>query len=160
MDTSNPSRPEGKRTSPRADARAADRAYRVSFSLAEDAPPLARVKDGATALTEAGRKVEECWRSLGEGRPYLEPVAVSIGPRTVQGILRLKPAHPLALSLPATARLFKVLSARALAGAGHRSAGGIWKKGFTEKPLDTLKQVVDARAALKARPKPRAKPKG
>jgi hypothetical protein len=179
MDTSKPSRPEGSRTSAKADARGASRAYWVSFSLREEAAPLARIKAGASVLTGSGRKVAECWRSLGEGRPWLEPDALSVGPRSVQGILRLDPGHPQAVTLSSAARLFKALSARLLAEAGEGpakgsakgagkgpvraalqgSAAGIWKQGFTGKPLETLKQVVEAQAAFKARTKTPAQAK-
>lgn len=166
MDTSHPSRPEGRQASAKAGARRAAQAYWVSFSLRDEAVPLVRMDGGESVLTEGGRKVAECWRALGEGRPFLEPDAVSIGPRTVQGILRLMPGHLQAQELIAAARLFKALSARALAGdrPARASAAGIWKKGFAERPLDTLKQVVDARAALKAlearaMTKAKAKPK-
>lgn len=161
MDTSNPSRPKDKRASAKADAREPSQAYWVAFSLREEADPLAENRGGGTWLTERGRMIEACWRSLGEGRPYLEPDSVSIGPRTVQGILRLKPGHPQALTLFAAARLFKLLSARALTGGENGSVNpsspGMWKRGFTEKPLDTLKQVVDARAALDTRATPKSK---
>ena len=155
MDTSKPSRPEGERASAQADARGVSQAYWVSFALREEAAPLARIKAGTPVLTGAGRKVADCWRSLGEGRPWLEPEELSIGPRSVQGILRLDPGHPRAVTLSAAARLFKALSARLLAeaGEGAAQAAGIWKKGFTEKPLESLKQVVDARAAFKAQTK-------
>lgn len=155
MGTSQPSRSRGQRA---AQARAATLAFMVSLAAREDASPFTEpAKSGEPAPNARGRLLAECWMGLGEGRPFLETDAFALGPRSLQGILRLKTGAPQALDLPAAVRLFKVLSARYLArlsGTSARGAAGLWKKGYVETPLATLKQVVEARAALKAKPKP------
>lgn len=163
MDTSNPSRPKGSRA---AEGQARSRkasTHLVSLALSKDAPPLVEIKGGETVITGPGRILSETWRSLGEGRPYLETDTFALGPRSLRGILRLKSGDPLALALPAAIRLFKLLAARAIANsvgkpgsAGKannaevtlRGAGAIWRRGYAEKPLATLKQVVEARKSL------------
>lgn len=151
MGTSQPSRSRGKRA---AKAQGATLAFKVSIAAREDASPFTEPARAGEALPNArGRLLAECWRGLGEGRPYLETDACALGPRSLQGILRLKAGVPQALDLPAAIRLFKVMSAQSLAnlsGAPARGAAGLWKKGYVETPLATLKQVVEARAALKA----------
>ena len=151
MGTSNPSRPKGKRAGSKAESRTA-LVFRVSLAAREDAPPFLENRAGKAVLTDRGRLVAECWRGLGDGRPSLEPDEISIGPRTVDVILRLKDSGQTPLSLPAAIRLFKATASRALAGSSAsapKPAGSIWQKGYKEKRLTTLKQVVEARAALR-----------
>jgi hypothetical protein len=174
MDTSNPSRPRGsdpkgangpsgsKGIALKAKGRAAvSQAFWVSLESRDDAPPFTQIKGGEKVLTPLGAAVYAAWRSLGDGRPSLVTDAFAIGPHSFQGILRIKDA-PDAPALPTALRLFKTLSARSASpvdrdeDAARSPASALWKKGYAEKALSTLKQVVDARAALKKAHTPRA----
>lgn len=156
MGTSDSSRTRGKHPALKAKGGkgrpGAVETYWVSLAAKEEAPPFAETGEGGKppALTEKGRMLAACWRNLGKGRPSLETDALSIGPRLVQGILRIRPGGEDPLTLSGAVRLFKVLSTHSLAG-GSAPASTVWKKGYAERPLATLKQVVEARGALKSR---------
>lgn len=168
MDTSNPSRPKGKIAGLEVQNRArASQAYWVSLTSKEGAPPFAIPTKDGLALTDHGRALAEFWIALGEDRPSLASDDMAIGPRSIQGILRIKSSGADPLTLTEAVRLFKAGSARALAAVGRPkpraskaatgdnppvtsgAAPAIWKKGYSERELQTLKQVVEARAALK-----------
>lgn len=168
MDTSNPSRPKGKIVGPPGQIRTrSTQSYWVNLTSKEDAPPFAILRKDGLTLTPHGRALAEFWTALGDGRPSLASDDMIIGPRSIQGILRIKSHGTDPLTLPEAVRLFKAGSARALAAinrpkprASKPSAGdnppvtsgaapAIWKRGYSERELMTLKQIVEARAALK-----------
>lgn len=157
MGLSNPSRPGSGSGAKGAALKATVRttssqAFWISVEAREDAPLFLETKGKNSAPTLLGAAVFTAWRNLGEGRPALVTDAFALGPRSFQGILRIKSATD-APTLATALRLFKALSARALsvpeADAGFPGASALWKRGYSEKALTTLKQVVDARAALK-----------
>jgi hypothetical protein len=152
MGISNPSRPKGKAAALKAARPGASQAFWISVEARDDAPPFLDGKGSASAPTLLGAAVFTAWRNLGEGRPALVTDAFALGSHSFQGILRIKPG-PDSPTLSTALRLFKALSARALsvpeADAGFPGASALWKRGYREKALTTLKQVVDARAAVK-----------
>lgn len=151
MGTSNPSRPKGIRAAGRAGSGKAS-VHLVTLTLDGDAGPLLEAMGGAIVPTAAGRAVSEAWRTLGKGRPGIETDAYAMDARSLRGILRL-PADDSA-ALPAAIRLFKVTAARAVRTARQDigdeafESAGMWKRGYAERRLATLKQVVEARKSL------------
>jgi hypothetical protein len=95
----------------------------------------------------------------------VEPDAVVIGPRRLQGILLFPRPRPGGPELAEVIRLFKVLSSLRLAqsaktaaarstpvtGARATSAasGALWKKGYSEQTITGAAALAEARKALK-----------
>jgi hypothetical protein len=184
MDTSNPSRrnslqkdlkedlQKGKRKGTRDKSDALRReAYHIVLTARDDAKPFGSQRGGETILNARGKAIAACWRELTVIRPILEPDALVIGPRRVQGILLFKAKDPDAPTLADAVKLFKVLSSLRLAQLGktsatrnaHASSGpasaaparraaapsALWKKGFTETPISGSADLAEARKALK-----------
>ncbi len=151
MGTSNPSRPKGIRAAGRAGSGKVS-VHLVTLTLDGDSGPLVETRGGASVPTPDGRAVSEAWRALGKGRPGVETDAFALDASSLRGILRLPADDPSALS--AAIRLFKVTAARAVraarqgAGMEEFEAAGMWKRGYAERTLATLKQVVEARKSL------------
>lgn len=151
MGTSNPSRPKGAQAAGRTGSGKAS-VHLVTLTLDGDAGPLVETRGGEAVPTAAGLAVSEAWRTLGKGRPGIEPDAFALEPRSLRGILRLPADDPSALS--SAIRLFKATAARAVRaarqGAGEKAfeSAGMWKRGYAERTLATLKQIVDARKSL------------
>ena len=175
MDTSNPSHPKGKRPGLRDKAASPGReVYWITLSAKDDAKPFGTGRGGETVLNERGKALAATWRELAAIRPSLEPDALVIGPRRLQGLLILATgktgeAQP---TLAEAVKLFKVLSslrlaqlgktadaARTLPVTGRSSNPGparerkappaLWKKGFIEKIISGSAELTEARKALK-----------
>ncbi|MDB5047602.1 MAG: hypothetical protein JWO30_673 [Fibrobacteres bacterium] len=174
MDTSNPSQPKGKRSGLREKADSLGREVCwISLSAKDDAKPFGSTRGGETVLNNRGKALAASWRELGSIRPTVEPDALVIGPRGLQGILLLSTRKKDAVTVSEVVKLFKVLSSLRLAQLGKTSAalrnmpgtaapstgpsaarGGqappaLWKKGFTEKPISGSAELAEARKALK-----------
>ncbi|HKP97587.1 MAG TPA: hypothetical protein VJ385_17725 [Fibrobacteria bacterium] len=180
MDTSNPSQPKGKRSGLRDKADSLGReAYWVTLSAKDDAKPFGSTRGGETILNARGKALAASWRELADIRPALEPDALVIGPRRLQGLLIFPPGKagkgkgggktPVALA--EAVRLFKVLSSLRLAQLGktdefrnapvtgapavpgaaraQKAPPALWKKGFTEKVVSGSAGLAEARKALK-----------
>ena len=172
MDTSNPSQPKGKRSGLRDKAAAQGReVYWVTLSAKDDAKPFGSTRGGETVLNARGKALAASWRELAQIRPTVEPDALLIGPRRLQGILLFTPRKKDPATLDEVVKLFKVLSSLRLAQLGKTPAsprslpvtGGsdgrrtapagapppLWKKGFTEKPISGSAELAEARRAIK-----------
>jgi hypothetical protein len=177
MDTSNPSQPgsgrvpverAGKRAGLRGKAEPLGReVYWISLSAKDDAKPFGSVRGGETVLNDRGKALAACWRELAQLRPSLEPDALVIGPRRLQGILLFPAKSRDEAGLADAIRLFKVLSSLRLAQLGKTAAArrnvsvtssgappgkappALWKKGFTEKPISGAAELAEARKTLK-----------
>ena len=165
MDIGNPPQPRGKRAGSGAgDGTAARGAHWISLSARDDAEPFGAARGGETVLNARGKALAAAWRELGELREGIEPDAVRIGPRSLEGIL-LHPARKTGgEALGGLVRLFKVMSSLRLAHMGKTAAlrntpvtGGkpalkspapLWKKGYSEKALDDAAALAGARKAL------------
>lgn len=180
MDTSNPSHAKGKRTGARDKSDALRReVYLITLSAKDDAKPFGSLRGGETVLNARGKALAACWSELSGIRPVLEPDALVIGPRRVQGLLLFKTKEREPLTLAEAVKLFKVLSSLRLAQAvqtartaqtiegpaptGKPSKNGqkpsitgrgpapsaLWKKGFIEKTISGSAELAEARKALK-----------
>jgi hypothetical protein len=173
MDISKPSQPKGKRTGARIGSDALRReVYLISLSAKDDAKPFGSKRGGETVLNVRGKALAACWRELAGMRPVLEPDALVIGPRHLQGLLLFKAKDPEPVTLAEAVKLFKVLSSLRLAQLGKPAEGGrapssngaqapsvparrgpapsaLWKKGFVEKPISGSAELAEARKALK-----------
>ena len=171
MDTSNPSQPKGKRTGLRDKADSLGReVYWVALSAKDEAKPFGSLRGGETVLNARGKALSACWREIAGVRPSVEPDAMVIAPRRIQGILLLSPKKKDHVKLDEVIKLFKVLSSLRLAQlakpakpaspsrnaavtkAGARGAHGpsaLWKKGFTEMLISGSAELAEARKALK-----------
>lgn len=172
MDTSNPSHAKGKRAGSRDKSDALRReVYLVTLSAKDDAKPFGSLRGGETVLNARGKALAACWRELAGIRPILEPDALVIGPRRVQGLLLFKsfPSKgPEPITLAEAVKLFKVLSSLRLAQAAKgvvpmgkpttskdkgRAVRGpapsaLWKKGFIETTISGSAALAEARKAL------------
>jgi hypothetical protein len=171
MDTSNPSQPKGKRSDLRDKAESLGReVYCITLSAKDDAKPFGSQRGGETVLNARGKALAATWRELADIRPSLEPDALVIGPRRLQGILifSARKKEP-ATSLEEAVKLFKVLSSLRLAKLGKSSesrniavtpadAGApravqappaLWKRGFTEKSISGSAELAETRKAMK-----------
>lgn len=121
MDTSNPSHAKGKRAGARDKSDALRReVYLVTLSAKDDAKPFGSLRGGETVLNARGKALAACWRELAGIRTNLEPDALVIGPRRIQGLLLFKsfPSKgPEPVTLAEAVKLFKVLSSLRLAQA-------------------------------------------
>jgi hypothetical protein len=177
MDTSNPSHAKGKRTGARDKSDALRReVYLITLSAKDDAKPFGSLRGGETVLNARGKALAACWRELSGVRPVLEPDALVIGPRRIQGLLLFKAKGREPLTLADAVKLFKVLSSLRLAQAaqavkvvtgpaptgkpsenGHKPSitgrgpapSALWKKGFIEKTISGSAELAEARKALK-----------
>ena len=178
MDTSNPSHAKGKRAGARDKSDALRReVYLITLSAKDDAKPFGSLRGGETVLNARGKALAACWRELSGVRPVLEPDALVIGPRRVQGLLLFKAKGREPLTLAEAVKLFKVLSSlrlaqavTALAPTGKEQAqsgkdaengrkpsitgrgpapSALWKKGFIEKTISGSAELAEARKALK-----------
>jgi hypothetical protein len=176
MDTSNPSHAKGKRAGSRDKSDALRReVYLITLSAKDDAKPFGSLRGGETVLNARGKALAACWRELSGIRPVLEPDALVIGPRRIQGLLLFKAKGPEPLTLAEAIKLFKVLSSLRLAQAGKNGQGlsasgsapqaqpftstaltrrgpapsALWKKGFIEKTISGSAELAEARKALK-----------
>lgn len=177
MDTSNPSHAKGKRTGARDKSDALRReVYLITLSAKDDAKPFGSLRGGETVLNARGKALAACWRELSGIRPVLEPDALVIGPRRMQGLLLFKAKGREPLTLSEAVKLFKVLSSlrlaqaaqtaqtdKVLAQTGKPSENGqktsltgrgpapsaLWKKGFIEKTISGSAELAEARKALK-----------
>ena len=119
MDTSNPSHAKGKRVGAREKSDALRReVYLITLSAKDDAKPFGSLRGGETVLNARGKALAACWRELSGVRPVLEPDALVIGPRRVQGLLLFKAKGREPLTLAEAVKLFKVLSSLRLAQTG------------------------------------------
>jgi hypothetical protein len=173
MDTSNPSQPKGKRSGIRDKADTLRReVYLITLSAKEDAKPFGSLRGGETLLNARGKALAASWRELARIRPTLEPDALVIGPRRIQGLLLFKAKSPESVTLGDAIKLFKVLSslrlaqlgktaettrnlsvtgaqAQAVSARGGKAPAALWKKGFLEKPISGSAELAEARKALK-----------
>ena len=172
MDTSNPSQPKGKRAGLRDKTAAQGReVYWVTLSAKDDAKPFGSTRGGETVLNARGKALGASWRELASIRPTVEPDALLIGPRRIQGILMFSPRKKDPATLDEVVKLFKVLSSLRLAQLGKASSRilpvtavpeaprgrrtaaasppALWKKGFTEKPISGSAELAEARRAIK-----------
>jgi hypothetical protein len=166
MDISNPSQPKGKRAGLRGRNESPVRvAHWVSISARDDAKPFGTSRGGETVLNARGKALAASWRELGDLRAEVEPDALVIGPRRLQGILLFPRKNTEGATLAEVIRLFKVLSSLRLAHlaktaairnvpatsrrAPAKSASALWKKGFVEKPISGSAGLAEARKALK-----------
>ncbi len=173
MDTSKPSHLKGKRSGTRDKSDALRReAYHITVSAKDDAKPFGSLRGGETVLNARGKALAACWRELANMRPILEPDALVIGPRRIQGLLLFKSKGAEPVTLAEAIKLFKVLSSLRLAQLGKTAesarnssvtAGGpsggptrrapapsaLWKKGFVEKSISGSAELAEARKALK-----------
>lgn len=177
MDTSNPSQPKGKRSGLRNKADSLGReVYWVTLSAKDEAKPFGTLRGGETILNARGKALAATWREMADIRPAVEPDAMVIGPRRLQGILLLSSKKKDQVSLEEVIKLFKVLSSLRLAqlgkaanaasnagtarntpvtkagsspARGAQSPSALWKKGFTEMAIGGSAELAEARKALK-----------
>ncbi|MEO7424760.1 MAG: hypothetical protein ABI036_06200 [Fibrobacteria bacterium] len=175
MDTSNPSHLKGKRSGLREKSVSLGReVYWVTLSAKDDAKPFGTWRGGETVLNARGKALAATWREIADIRPNVEPDAMVIGTRRIQGILSLSLKKKDHVSLDEVIKLFKVLSSLRLAqlgkvgktaklgkpadrsdlkpGASTRGIQGpaaLWKKGFTEMAISGSAELAEARKALK-----------
>jgi hypothetical protein len=122
MDTSNPSQPKGKRSVLKdKEASQGREVYWVTLSAKDDAKPFGSTRGGETVLNARGKALAASWRELALIRPTVEPDAVLIGPRRLQGILLFSPRKKDSATLAEVVKLFKVLSSLRLAQLGKAS---------------------------------------
>lgn len=163
MDISNPSPAKGKRARAREKSDALRReVYLITLSAKDDAKTFGTLRGGETILNARGKALAACWRELSGIRPILEPDALVIGPRRVQGLLLFKAKGPEPVTLAEAVKLFKVLSSLRLAQAGKGqdlsdkaparrgpAPSALWKKGFIEKTISGSAELAETRKALK-----------
>jgi hypothetical protein len=176
MDTSNPSHLKGKRSGLRDKSGSLGReVYWVTLSAKDEAKPFGSWRGGETVLNARGKALAATWRDIAGMRPTVEPDAMVIGPRRIQGILLLSLKKKDHVSLDEVIKLFKVLSSLRLAQlgkvgkvgkrsrpSGHASARAaapatpaspgptaLWKRGFTEMAISGSAELAEARKALK-----------
>jgi hypothetical protein len=170
MDTSNPSQPKGKRPGARDKSDALRReVHHITLTARDDAKPFGTSRGGDTVLNARGKALAACWRELSSIRPALEPDALVIGPRRVQGLLLFKAKSLEPVTLADAVKLFKVLSSLRLAQLGKApetnrnpsvtnaaaparrgpAPSALWKKGYAEKPISGSAELAEARKALK-----------
>lgn len=167
MDISNSAQPKGKHPGLKGkDASPARLAYWISLSARDDAKPFGTTRGGETLLNARGKALSASWRDMGGLREEVEPDAIVIGPRSLQGILLFPRGRADTPELAEVIRLFKVLSSLRLAQltktAADRTApvtgarslpakagAALWKKGFTEQILNGSASLAEARKALK-----------
>lgn len=166
MDITNPSQPKGKRTGLKGkEGSPAREAYWITLSAREDAKPFGSARGGETLLNARGKALAASWRELADLRDEVEPDALVIGPRRMQGIILFPRRRAGGPELPEVIRLFKVLSALRLAqlaktadrtapvtGARRAPAtagGALWKKGYSEQIITGAAALAEARKALK-----------
>jgi hypothetical protein len=169
MDIDHPPHPKGKRTGRGAGGNAMRAAYWVSLSARDDAEPFGAPRGGETVLNARGKALAAAWRELGELREGVEPDAVLIGPRGIEGIILLPGKSAGTAALGILLRLFKVMSSLRLAQLGKtaalrnapvtvagtvaKTAGKapppLWKRGYAEKALADAAALTKARKALK-----------
>lgn len=179
MDTFKPSHAKGKRAGMRDKSDALRReVYLITLSAKDDAKPFGSLRGGETVLNARGKALAACWRELAGMRSILEPDALVIGPRRIQGLLLFKSKGSEPVSLAEAVKLFKVLSSLRLAQAakgitqtGNADGNGrnlnvtgasaplsparrgpapsaLWKKGFIEKTISGSAELAEARKAL------------
>ena len=179
MDTSHPSQQKGKRPGARDKSDALRReVHHISLSARDDAKPFGTSRGGETVLNARGKALAGCWRELALIRPALEPDALVIGPRRIQGLLLFKSKAQQPVTLAEAVKLFKVLSSLRLAqlaknakaeaerpasaasnasnasvapGPAKRAPApsALWKKGYSEKTISGSAELAEARKALK-----------
>jgi hypothetical protein len=174
MDTSNPSQPRGKRSTLREKTDSLGReTFWVTLSAKDEAKPFGTLRGGETLLNARGKALAATWQEISGLRSAVEPDAMVIAPRRIQGILRLSTKKKDRVSLAEVIKLFKVLSSLRLAqlgkqagstqapaakaahamiaGAGRgASPSALWKKGFTEMAITGPAELAEARKALKS----------
>lgn len=151
MDASKPSHAKGKRAGSRDKSDALRReAYLITLSAKDDAKPFGSLRGGETILNARGKALAACWRELSGIRPILEPDALVIGPRRVQGLLLFKPKGREPLTLAEAIKLFKVLSSLRLAQAGKGK--GLDEPGQPEKAAENGQKAFLTGSAPQAHP--------
>lgn len=166
MDIGNPPQPKGKRTGFEAGGSVLRGAHWISLSARDDAEPFGTSRGSETVLNARGKALAAAWRELGEMREGVEPDALLIGPRHLEGILLYPAKKNGGEPLGGLVRLFKVMSSLRLAQLGKTAAlrnapatGGkaakspapLWKKGYAEKALADAAELAGARKALKGK---------
>lgn len=165
MDTDHPPQPRGKPAGLESGGTALRDAYWVSLSAREDAEPFGIARGGETVLNARGKALAAAWRELGELREGVEPDAVQIGPRGLEGILLIPGKASGTPVLGIVLRLFKVMSSLRLAQLGKtarlrnakvtgpkaadKAPAPLWKRGYAEKALADAAALAKARKALK-----------
>lgn len=167
MDITNPAQPKGKRTGLKGKEGSPTRqAHWIFLSARDEAKPFGTTRGGETLLNARGKALAACWRELADLRESVEPDALVIGPRLLQGILLFQRKRADGPELAEVIRLFKVLSSLRLAQlvktAANRTASvtgtrlppakasaALWKKGFTEQTITGSAALAEARKALK-----------
>lgn len=123
MDIGIPPQPKGKRAGTGPGSGSGPRtAYRISLSARDDSAPFGIARGGETVLNSRGKALAAAWRDLGEAREGVEPDALSIGPRRLEGILLFPSKRSGGPDLGALVRFFKVISALRLAQLGKTAA--------------------------------------
>jgi hypothetical protein len=156
--------PKGEKSGVEAGRGAPRAAFWISLAAREDAEPFGAARGGETRLNARGKALASVWGQLGELREGVEPDAIVIGPRSLEGILLFRPGAGEDPALGALLRFFKVISSLRLAQAGKtaalrnaaatpgkapRSPAPLWKKGYAEKALPDAAALARARKALK-----------
>lgn len=165
MDIDHPPQPKGKRAGLESGGTSLRDAYWVSLNAREDAAPFGVSRGGETVLNARGKALAAAWRELGDLREGVEPDAVQIGPRGLEGILLLPGKSAGTSALGVVLRLFKVISSLRLAqlgktarlrnttvtgdGAAAKTPAPLWKRGYAEKSLADAAALAKARKALK-----------
>jgi hypothetical protein len=159
MDASNPSPARGKRPATRRTRRPGTETFWISLAAREDCLPFAEIRKGAVVPNSLGKVLAASWRELRRRHASVVPDAMAVGPHSLHGILFISHRGSENLSLADAVRLFKAISGRRLADLakappeesdGAARAAGVWKKGYTERPLGGAKELASARKALKA----------
>lgn len=120
MDIGIPPQPKGKRAGLEAGGGGPRLAYRITLSARDEAAPFGISRGGHTALNARGKALASLWRELGEAREGVEPDAVAIGSRRLEGILFLRSKS--GADLGGIVRFLKVISALRLAQLGKTAA--------------------------------------
>jgi hypothetical protein len=166
MDIGNPSHSKGNGAGLQAGGDTpVSTAFCIALSARDDAKPFGAARGGETVLNARGKALAACWRELAETRPGIEPDALVIGPRRLQGILLFPGRRADAKDLAEAVRLFKVLASLRLAQlaktaarrnaavtpspAATKAVAALWKKGYSEQALEGAAALAEARKALK-----------
>jgi hypothetical protein len=169
MDIGNPPQPKGQPKGKRAGLGAAGgtatrQAYWISLSARDDAEPFGVTRGAETQLNARGKALAAVWGELATLREGVEPDAIVIGKRGLEGILLLHGRRGEAQDLGPLLRFFKVISSLRLAQAGKsaslrnaavtgdkppKAPAPLWKKGYAEKGLADAASLARARRALK-----------
>jgi hypothetical protein len=169
MDIEKPPQPKGTPKGKRAGHGAAGgtvarKAYWISLSARDDAEPFGAARGGETVLNARGKSLAAVWGELATLREGVEPDALVIGKRGLEGILLLQSRRGEEPDLGPLLRFFKVISSLRLAQAGKtaslrnaavtdgkppKAPAPLWKKGYAEKALADPASLARARRALK-----------